>query len=125
MWRFIVDESMPRSTVLELRRVGYWAEDVREVSLRGADDDTVFHYAQTQQATLVTADRDFEDIRRFPLGAHYGIVVVRVPDVLPTWIVNAELLKALQQLQGQPLHGALVIVELGRVRVRRQSCPEL
>lgn len=119
MWRFVVDESMPRSTALELRRDGYWAEDVREVSLRGADDETVFHYAQTQQATLVTADRDFGDIRRFPLGTHYGIVVVRVMDVLPTWVVNAELLRALRQLQGQSLHGALIIVGLGYVRVRR------
>ena len=119
MWRFVVDESMPRSTASELRQVGYWAEDVRDVSLRGADDDCVFQHAQAQRSTLVTADLDFADIRRFPLGTHHGIVVVRVPDVLPTWVVNAELIQALQQLQGQSLCGALVIVELGRVRVRR------
>jgi predicted nuclease of predicted toxin-antitoxin system len=121
MWKFVVDESMPRSTARELRRLGYWAEDVRDVSLKGSDDDTVFSYAQAQQATLVTADRDFEDIRRFPLGTHHGIIVVRVPDILPTWVVNAELLKALKQLHGQPLKGVLVIVELGRIRVRRQG----
>jgi len=121
MWKFVVDESMPRSTARELRQFGYWAEDVRDVSLRGSDDDTVFSYAQARQATLVTADRDFEDIRRFPLGTHYGIVVVRVPEILPTWVVNDELLKALKQLRGQSLHGALVIVELGRIRVRRKK----
>ena len=120
MWKFVVDESMPRSTARELRRLGYWAEDVRDVSLKGSDDDTVFSYAQAQQATLVTADRDFEDIRRFPLGTHHGIIVVRVPDILPTWVVNAELLKALKQLHGQPLKGVLVIVELGLIRVRKR-----
>ena len=121
MWKFVVDESMPCSTARELRQFGYWAEDVRDVSLRGSDDDTVFSYAQARQATLVTADRDFEDIRRFPLGTHHGIVVVRVPEILPTWVVNDELLKALKQLRGQSLHGALVIVELGRIRVRRKK----
>jgi predicted nuclease of predicted toxin-antitoxin system len=45
MWKFVVDESMPRSTARELRRLGYWAEDVRDVSLKGSDDDTVFSYA--------------------------------------------------------------------------------
>ncbi|MFA0730868.1 MAG: hypothetical protein LKKZDAJK_001398 [Candidatus Fervidibacter sp.] len=119
MVRFVVDESMPRSTALELRRLGYWAEDVRDVGLRGADDERVFQYAQAQQATLVTAGLDFADIRRFPTGTHHGIIVVRVPDVLPTWVVNAELISALQQLRGQSLRGALVIVELGRLRVRR------
>jgi len=55
----------------------------------------------------------------FRQGTHHGIIVVRVPDVLPTWVVNAELISALQQLRGQSLRGALVIVELGRLRVRR------
>lgn len=38
MWRFSVDEDIPRSTAPMLRQEGYEAEDVRDVGLRGHSD---------------------------------------------------------------------------------------
>jgi predicted nuclease of predicted toxin-antitoxin system len=38
----------------------------------------VYATAQALGAVLVTADKGFGDIRRFPLGTHHGIVVLRV-----------------------------------------------
>ena len=45
MWRFLVDEDMPRSTAVILRQAGYQAEDVRDVGLRGHTDEEIFAYA--------------------------------------------------------------------------------
>src|SRR5690242_3845077 len=95
MWKFLIDEDMPRSTVKVLRQAGYTAEDVRDVGLRGHEDQEIFDYAQAQSATLVTADKGFSSILRFPTGTHAGIIVVRVPDELPTQQINQELLNAL------------------------------
>jgi predicted nuclease of predicted toxin-antitoxin system len=117
--KFLVDEDMARSTAVALRQAGHEAEDVRDVGLRGHSDQEVFDRAQAQGAILVTADKDFANILRFPLGSHAGIIVSRVPDRLPTQRVNEELLQALARLEGQKLEGALVIVEVGRVRIRR------
>jgi predicted nuclease of predicted toxin-antitoxin system len=117
MWRFFVDESLPNTVVRALRSAGYLTESVREIGLQGADDDTVFNEAQKRHAILVTGDEDFADVRRFPTGTHHGIIVVRLQGTKEQRA--ASLMDALKQLQGQSLCGALVIVELGRVRVRR------
>ena len=124
MWRFLVDEDMPRSTAKALRQIGHIAEDVRDVGLRGHSDQEVFDYAQAQGATLVTSDKDFSNILRFPPGTHSGIIVVRVPDELPTSKVNQEVLNALGRLAGEELEGLLIVVEVGRVRIRRSDRPE-
>ena len=39
MWRFVVDDDMPRSTAPALRQAGGPAEDVRDVGLAGHEDD--------------------------------------------------------------------------------------
>jgi predicted nuclease of predicted toxin-antitoxin system len=117
MWRFFVDESLPNTVVRALRSAGYLTESVREIGLQGADDDTVFNEAQKRHAILVTGDEDFADVRRFPTDTHHGIIVVRMQGTKEQRA--ASLMDALKQLQGQSLYGTLVIVELGRVRVRR------
>lgn len=93
MNRFLVDEDMPRSLTAALCRAGYSAEDVRDVGLRGHSDLEVFSYAQAQKAILVTADKGFANILRFPPGTHAGIIVVRVPGEFPAQRVAQELLR--------------------------------
>lgn len=119
MWKFLIDEDMPRSTTVVLRQAGHSVEDVRDVGLRGRSDQEVFQYAQAQGAILLTADKGFSNIVRFPPDTHAGILVVRVPDELPTQTVNREVLRALGDLEGEDLAGLLMIVEVGRTRVRR------
>ena len=80
MWALPVDEDMPRSTVVMLRQAGHTAEDVRDVGLRGHNDDDVFAYAQATQAILVTADKGFANVLSYPPGTHAGLIVVRVPE---------------------------------------------
>jgi len=121
MWRFLVDEDMPRSTARVLRQARHTAEDVRDVGLRGHSDQEVFDYAQSQGAILVTADKGFSNALRFPPGTHSGIIVVRVPDELPTSKVNQEILNALVSLEDVDLTGLIVIVEVARTRIRRPT----
>jgi predicted nuclease of predicted toxin-antitoxin system len=117
-WRFLVDEDLPRATAQVLAEAGHAAEDVRDIGLRGHSDNEVFAYAQAHGQIVISADKGFTNTLRFPLGSHAGIVVVRVPDELPTARMHQELLSGLASLTGKTLTGALVIVEIGRVRVR-------
>ena len=119
MWRFLGDEDMPRSTARALRATGHAAEDVRDVGLGGQPDEAIFARAQETDAVLVTADLGFANVLTFPLGTHAGLIVARLPNELPTDAVNAELLRALDDVQCESLRGALVILEVGRTRIRR------
>ncbi len=116
---FLIDEDLPRSTARALRKAGYNATDVRDVGLRGRSDQEVFAYAQERGDILVTADKDFASLVTFPPRSHAGIIVLRVPNELPTQEINHLLLQALAALEGDDLAGALVIVQTRRVRIRR------
>jgi predicted nuclease of predicted toxin-antitoxin system len=119
MHRFLIDEDMPRSTANALRSAGYTVEDVRDVGLRGHSDAEVFAYAQRTAAVLVSCDKGFANMLVFPAGSHNGIIVVRIPDEVPPAELNRELVKAVEQLGDESLAGVLVILEVGRIRVRR------
>lgn len=115
--RFIVDEDLPEAVAVELNKMGYWAKHVRQINLRGASDQKVFQYAQSQGATLITADKGFGDIRRFPGGTHYGIIVMRLRNRSRNNILQ-RLNQVAKQLSGKSLRGRLVIVSDSTIRVR-------
>lgn len=121
MARFLVDEDLPRSTAVALAGAGYAAVDVRDIGLRGHDDQEVFARAQTLGAVLVTADRGFASLLSFPPGRHSGIIVLRLPNELSTSMLNQILLEAVQEIGAEAIRGALVVVQQHRVRLRRSS----
>ncbi|MBI2321669.1 MAG: DUF5615 family PIN-like protein [Chloroflexi bacterium] len=119
MSHFLLDENLPRSSARVLRDAGYDAVDVRDVGLRGHSDAEVFAYAQASGATLITADKGFANVRAYAAHPHAGLIVVRLPNEVPTAEVNRVLLHALIDLQGRDLAGLLIIVQAGRTRIRR------
>jgi predicted nuclease of predicted toxin-antitoxin system len=42
MIRFLIDEDMPRSAAGALRSIGFECYDVRDIGLRGADDQVIY-----------------------------------------------------------------------------------
>lgn len=67
---------------------------------------------------LVTLDRGFANIRRYPPGTHAGMLVVRVPDQRPA-IVAAVVRALLSEHDLDALRRCVVIAEPRRVRIRR------
>lgn len=110
---------MHRSVEEPLRRLGHRVLDIRDHDLRGASDQEVFAFAQQQQAALLTGDLDFANLLAFPLGTHHGIIVVRFPNELSTKRINEEILQGLASVEDKEIKGNLIIVEPGRVRIRR------
>ncbi len=121
LWAFLIDEDMPRSLAPALQQAGYDVEDIRDVGLRGKSDPEVFAYAQDHHRILITEDLGFSNILLFPLGTHAGIIVCRFPSYLPTQQVNQLIITGLVTLRGQDLDGILVIIEQGKIRVRRKA----
>jgi predicted nuclease of predicted toxin-antitoxin system len=119
MARFLVDEDLPRSLVSALRDAGLEADHVIDSGLRGQSDGAIFDHAVKNTMTLVSADLGFANVLRFPLGAHAGIVVTRFPNESSTATTNAGIVRGLEDLSDEELKGNLVILEPGRLRLRR------
>jgi hypothetical protein len=68
---------------------------------------------------LVTGDLGLGNVFRFPLRTHPGIVVVRFPNEISNDVMNAAILAALGNTTPREIEGHVLIVEPGRVRLRR------
>lgn len=118
MLRLLVDENLPRSLTRALREVGHEVWDIRELGLRGISDEQVFRQAQELGAALLSADKGFGNVVRFPPASHLGIVVVRLPTDMPVADLCRVVISALKGLEPDELRGRLCIVRPGQVRFR-------
>lgn len=118
MWRFLVDENLPRLVTQRLRAAGYDVEDARDVGLRSQPDSVVFAYAQAHSRTIVTLDKGLASITQYP-RPHAGIVAARVPGKLSLDAKADVIMGGLSQVQGTAFADTVVIIEPGQVRVRR------
>jgi len=68
---------------------------------------------------LVSGDRGFANIITHPPGSHAGVVVAHFPNEIPTNTLNTQILSAVQSLEEMEISGNLVMIEPGRIRIRR------
>ena len=120
MARFLIDEDMSRSLARAIRSVGIEAVDVRDVGLRGRPDAEVFQYAVAHSMVLISADMGFANTLQFLPSSHVGMVIARFPNEVPTTTVNTALRDAIKEMSDADLAGNTVIVEPGRIRMRRK-----
>ena len=117
--KILVDEDLPRAAAELLRRLGHEAEHVRDLGLRGEPDHVIFAAAQERQAILLSADVGFANLRRYPLGTHCGVVVLRFPDYFRREDILALLDRFIESVDPTSLCGALAIVTPRAYRIRR------
>jgi len=120
MPKFVIDEDMPRSTGKILKEHGYDVKDIRDHGLRGATDEEIYEFAQKEEAVILTGDRVFGNILRFPLGDHFGIVVEHFPTEMPTMDMNRYLLERFKDLSEEDFRGNVIIIETAKIRIRRR-----
>ncbi|MFM7182291.1 MAG: DUF5615 family PIN-like protein [Verrucomicrobiales bacterium] len=57
--RFLIDAQLPPALARLLEGHGHVAEHVEDIGLRHADDSTIWAYAVSHQAVIITKDEDF------------------------------------------------------------------
>ena len=117
MASFLIDESLPRAVGRALVAAGHDVVDVRDIGLRGADDDAVMARAIAEHRIVVAGDVDFANTLRFPPGSHSGIFVLRLPMEWSPLERAARAVAALDESLSYAVAGGLVIVDPARVRV--------
>lgn len=120
MLRFVIDEDMPRSTAAVLKTRNYNVLDIRDYGLRGKSDEEIFKFAQQEKAVILTGDLGFGNLLKFPVGSHLGIVIAHFPNEIPTSELNNQIIKAFDDLTEMDFKGNLIIIEPGKLRIRRK-----
>ena len=122
--RIKVDENIGRRGVELLRDTGHDVMTVREQGLAGATDVTVFRACAAENCTLVTLDRDFGQVLRFPPEQSAGIVILDLGGPASLRLLLDRLREFLALAATHPVRGALWIVEPERVRVHLRKDEE-
>lgn len=121
MLKVLVDEDLPRSTAALLNSRDIDAVDVRDVGLRGSSDSKIFSYAQKHGMILISRDKEFANILKYPPETHCGIILVK----LPFTYVRDQILDVIGRFFGEAerdkLPGNLTILESDKYRIRRGS----
>ncbi len=120
-----VDENIGRSGVILLRTRGHDVTTVREQGLGGSADEHVFNVCVAESRTLITLDRDFGHVLRFPPQQSAGIVILELGgEFASTRLLNERLTDFLAVAASRSVSGELWIVEPGRVGVRLEKDSE-
>lgn len=118
--RFLIDEDLPESIGRLLQNYGYDSIHIRDIGLKGSKDSQIASFTKTNNLCLVTGDFDFSNIRNYPPSLYPGIIVLSLPrDATADYILNLFENFLKQNLLISDLQGKLIIVEPGRVRIRR------
>jgi predicted nuclease of predicted toxin-antitoxin system len=113
-----LDEGLSYRLKPTLQEVGHDVDTVVEEGLTSVADAILAEVARQNDRMLFTLDKGLGDLRQYPPGEHPGIVVFRLrtagPGAVSRFVEDF--------VRGQKLEemaGCLVIVEPGRVRIRR------
>lgn len=114
-----VDEDLPLAIAPKLRAVGYSASTVLEQGMAGWKDPDLWKVVQDHEQFLVTGDKGFGDIRRYRLGSHQGILILRpAEDGIRPFLELIDLVLA-QVPDLATLEGLLVVASPQGLRIRR------
>ena len=112
------DENIGSAGIKLLRQSGHDVATVHEEGLSGSDDDKIFQACVNERRVLITLDRDFGHVPRFPPARAAGIVVLELGGSESLNLLYDRLRDFLAVASKRAIGGELWIVEPGRVRVR-------
>ena len=115
-----LDENLSRHLKDPLSEQGHDVSTALEEGLLGKVDIEVGEAAKGEDRIIFTLDLDFADLRKFPPGAHPGVILFR-PRSMGPLAVSHFVLKFSQETELTTLARCLAVVEPHRIRVRRPS----
>jgi len=114
-----VGEGLPRKAIQVLRERGYDAVSVIQLGLGGWKDPQLWIAIQKDERFLVTADKGFGDIRVYPPGKHFGVLLLR-PDEDGIRPVLELLEQVLDSYKLEDLVGTTTVATPRGIRMRRE-----
>ncbi|HKN10942.1 MAG TPA: DUF5615 family PIN-like protein [Pseudomonadota bacterium] len=119
--KFKLDENIGRRGLELFKASGHDVRTVWDQGLRGVTDEELFETCSAEGRALVTLDRDFGQVPRFPPEKSAGIVILEVGPRTTLQGIIGRLRDFLTVLESHSVTGALWIVEPGRVRIHLRN----
>jgi len=116
--RFLADMGVSRRVAEHLRDTGHDVVHLRELGFQRLPDAEIFALAAAERRVVLTFDLDFGEIAARCVGPWASVVLFRLFDTTSPHV--SERLDIALAAASEPLdRGAVVVVEEGRVRVRK------
>ena len=115
--KLVVDMNLSPQWIDLLHSRGIEAVHWSSVGPPNAPDHQIMTYAAANDFVVLTHDLDFSSILAVTNGDKPSVVQIRTDDVRAE-IIGGRVLSALQQAQKELLEGALVTIDVNRVRLR-------
>ncbi len=118
--KMLADENLFEPIIDYLESIGHDVASIRDSGLSGISDDEVYKRACKDKQVIITMDKDFSKIFRFPPENCGGIVVLKIykRTVDDTLLLFKKFYEAMQE---KDILGNLVIVTAEGVRIRRSK----
>jgi len=117
--KFLIDADLPLWMTGAMAAEGHDAVHTDDIGLATFPDPVVGEHARDGGRCIVTGDFDFADIRNYNPARYHGIVVLTLPFRAGSPYMRLLLEEFFDYLRaGGTVEGKLLIVELGRIRVR-------
>jgi predicted nuclease of predicted toxin-antitoxin system len=118
-----IDEDLPK-TVGEL--ISAYFQDttsVLEEGLSGTLDPALWKVVQMEGRFLITGDKGFANIRKYPPGTHYGVLLLR-PEFAGIPQMKQLTQEVLRSGVLDKMAGCISVATPGRIRIRRPAIKE-
>ena len=116
--KFLLDANMPYSTLDILESFGHKCFHARKIGLSDAEDSKIFDYAISNNLMLVTKDLDFGNKNNFDIKKSAGVIIIKFPFYFTADQINNNLTKFLNQIEIKDIEGKIIILHLGRFKIR-------
>jgi len=115
----IIDEDLPRKLGESLKKLRWEIKDIRDFNLSGKPDKEIIGFAKEYRAVLFSSDKDFANISKYSPKDYYGIVILDFPNEVSIDFILEETEKALINIPLKDFKGNLIIIEPGKIRIRK------
>ena len=117
--KFFLDVNIPYSALKIFEELNLESVHARDAGLGRASDKEIADYALKNDCILITKDLEFANINLFPSESHQGLIVVRLPSFFKASQFVNVLRDFLSSINTNDLNQAVVIVKLGKYRIRK------
>ena len=115
--RFLADENIFPHVITALRKLGHDVKSILESGLSQTTDDKIIDLATREERTIITFDKHFGDILRYPPRNSPGIILIRIRPPLLDDIFNA-FENLFKNYHADSFEGKLIVLSKSGYRIR-------
>ena len=110
------DQCIHRDLIKAMREGGLQVIHTSEINFQTSPDEDVFQYALKHRRILLSFDKDFGNVTRFPIRHAFGVVLVYIAEMDKDKIVERTLYFFHEYIKNREVKRRLFIVEKDNVR---------